>query len=65
LFGLEQLLHGHRLVDMVFGSHDLLTGDQEPHVRVYSDQVAAIQIGNWGVKLIDAGRDADGVALAK
>ena len=50
---------------MVFGSRDLLTRDQEPHVRVYSDQVAAIQMGNWGVKLIEAGRGADGVALAK
>jgi DNA-binding beta-propeller fold protein YncE len=30
-----------------------------------SHQVAAIQIGNWGVKLIEAGRGADGLAWAK
>jgi YVTN family beta-propeller protein len=30
-----------------------------------SHQVAAIGIGNWGVKLIDAGRGADGLAWAK
>jgi len=27
--------------------------------------VAAIQIGNWGVKLIEAGSGADGLAWAK
>jgi DNA-binding beta-propeller fold protein YncE len=31
----------------------------------HSHQVAAIQIGNWGVKLIEAGRGADGLAWAK
>jgi DNA-binding beta-propeller fold protein YncE len=30
-----------------------------------SHQVAAIQIGNWDVKLIEAGRGADGLAWAK
>ncbi len=30
-----------------------------------SSQVAAIQISNWGVKLIDAGRGADGLAWAQ
>jgi DNA-binding beta-propeller fold protein YncE len=30
-----------------------------------SHQVAAIQINNWSVKLIDAGRGADGLAWAK
>ena len=35
LFGFEQLLHRHALVDMVFGARDLLTGNQEPHVREY------------------------------
>jgi YVTN family beta-propeller protein len=30
-----------------------------------SHQVAAIQISNWGVKLIDAGSGADGLAWAK
>ena len=31
----------------------------------HNHQVAAIQISNWGVKLIDAGRGADGLAWAK
>ena len=35
LFRFEQLLHGHRLVDMVFGSRDLLTRDQEPHIGMH------------------------------
>ena len=35
LFGFEQLLHGHGLVEMVFGLGDLFTGDQEPHVGVH------------------------------
>jgi hypothetical protein len=26
------LLHGHRLVDVVFGLSDLFAGDQEPHI---------------------------------
>jgi DNA-binding beta-propeller fold protein YncE len=30
-----------------------------------SHQVAAIQINNWSVKLIDAGRGADGLAWVK
>jgi hypothetical protein len=30
-----------------------------------SHQVAAIQINNWDVKLIDAGSGADGLAWAK
>ena len=30
-----------------------------------SHQIAAIQIGDWSVKLIDAGRDADGLAWAR
>ena len=30
-----------------------------------SSQVAAIQTGNWSVKLIAAGRGADGLALVK
>ena len=37
MFGLEQLLHGHGLVEMVFGLGDLFTSDQEPHVGV--DQI--------------------------
>jgi hypothetical protein len=32
LFGFEQLPHGHRLVDVVFGLSDLFAGDQEPHI---------------------------------
>ena len=28
--GFEQLLHRHGLVDVILGSRDLLTGDQEP-----------------------------------
>src|SRR5580692_11852726 len=35
LFGVEQLLRGHRLVDMVFSKGDLFTGDQEPHIGVH------------------------------
>ena len=35
LFGLEQLFHCHRLVDMVFGARDLLTRDQKPHIRIH------------------------------
>ena len=35
LLGFEQLLHGHGLVDMVFGLGDLFTGDQEPRVGVH------------------------------
>ena len=35
LFGLEQLLHGHRLVEMVLGMGDLFTSDQKPHVGVH------------------------------
>jgi hypothetical protein len=35
LFGLEQLLHGHRLVDMVLGLGDLSASDQEPHIGVH------------------------------
>jgi hypothetical protein len=35
LFGLEQLLHGHGLVEIVFGLGDLFTGDQEPHIGVH------------------------------
>jgi hypothetical protein len=35
LFGLEQLLHRHGLVEMVFGLGDLFTGDQEPHIGVH------------------------------
>jgi hypothetical protein len=30
-----------------------------------SGQVAAIQIGDWGVKLIGAGKGVDGLAWAK
>ena len=32
LFGFEQLLHGHRLVDMILGLGDLFAGDQKPQV---------------------------------
>ena len=35
LFSLEQLLHGHGLVEIVFGLGDLFTGDQEPHIGVH------------------------------
>jgi hypothetical protein len=35
LFGFEQLFHGHRLVEMVFGLGDLFTGDQEPHIGLH------------------------------
>ena len=35
LFGLEQLLHGHGLVDVVLGLGDLFPGDQEPHVGLH------------------------------
>jgi len=35
LFGFEQLLHGHELVEMVFGLGDLFTGDQEPRIGVH------------------------------
>jgi hypothetical protein len=31
----------------------------------HSHQVAAIEINKWGVKLIDAGSGADGLAWAK
>jgi hypothetical protein len=34
LFGLEQLFHGYRLVDMVLGLGDLFAGDEEPHIGV-------------------------------
>ncbi len=34
LFGFEQLLHGHRLVDMILGLGDLLARDEKPHIRV-------------------------------
>jgi hypothetical protein len=34
LFGFEQLLHRHGLVDVILGSRDLLTGDQEAHIRL-------------------------------
>jgi hypothetical protein len=47
LFGLEQLLHGHRLVEMVFGLGDLFTGDQEPHIGVH--QVLRIPTSRHGV----------------
>jgi hypothetical protein len=33
LLGLEQLLHGHGLVDMVLGLGDSFSGDQEPHPK--------------------------------
>jgi hypothetical protein len=32
LFDLEQLFHGHRLVDMVLGLGDLFAGDEEPNI---------------------------------
>jgi hypothetical protein len=35
LLGFAQLLHGHRLVEMVFGLSDLFTGDQELHIGVH------------------------------
>ncbi len=35
LFGLEQLLHGHGLIEMVLGLSDLFIGDQKPHVGVH------------------------------
>ena len=38
----EQFFHGHRFVDMVFGSGDLLIGDQEPHVGIH--QILGFQI---------------------
>ena len=31
LFGFEQLLHGHGLIEMIFGLADLFSGDQKPH----------------------------------
>ena len=31
----------------------------------HSNQVAAIQIANWSVKLMEAGRGVDGLAWAK
>src|SRR5580692_7069397 len=35
LFGFEQLLHGHGLVEMVFGLGDLFTSDQKPRISVH------------------------------
>src|SRR5580693_6792330 len=35
LFGLEQLLHGHGLVEMVFGLADLFASDKKPHIGVH------------------------------
>jgi hypothetical protein len=35
LFSLEQLLHGHGLVEVVFGLIDLFTSDQEPHIGMH------------------------------
>jgi hypothetical protein len=29
------LLHGHGLVEIVFGLGDLFTGDQEPHIGLH------------------------------
>jgi hypothetical protein len=35
VFGFEQLLHRHGLVDVVLGSRDSLAGDQETHIRLH------------------------------
>jgi hypothetical protein len=42
-FGLEQLLHGHGLVDMVLGQGDWFAGDEEPHIGVH--RVLRVQPG--------------------
>jgi hypothetical protein len=35
LFGFEQLLHRHRLIEMVLGLGDLFASDEEPHISVH------------------------------
>jgi hypothetical protein len=35
LFGVEQLLRGHGLVDMVLGLGDLFAGNEKPHIGVH------------------------------